>query len=147
MKSKKALRPRILFVNRAFVINRQGKFLIIRRSLNDQSNAGEWEIPGGKLDEGQDVTHALEREVFEETGLLVRSTSRVAYYESYIVPTGPYKGLPYLALIGICKLEKGKVVLSSEHDSFAWVNVSESGRYLIRDEVRRAILILKKDLR
>jgi 8-oxo-dGTP pyrophosphatase MutT (NUDIX family) len=57
MKSKKALRPRILFVNRAFVINRQGKFLIIRRSLNDQSNAGEWEIPGGKLDEGQDVTH------------------------------------------------------------------------------------------
>lgn len=147
MKTKRALRPRILFINRAFVLDRKGRFLIIRRSSAERTNVGEWEIPGGKLDEGQDVTFALEREVFEETGLLVRPTTRVAYYESYIVPTGPYKGLPYLALIGICKLEKGKVKLSDEHDGFAWVTVGEAERYVIRDEVRRAILVLKKLLK
>lgn len=147
MKSKKAQRPRILLVNRAFVLNRLRKFLIIKRSPAEKSNVGEWEIPGGKLDEGQDVAYALEREVFEETGLLVRPINRVAYYESYVVSTGPYKGLPYLVLIGICKLEKGRVKLSQEHDSFAWVSVKEADSYNLRDEVRRAILVLKKQLK
>lgn len=147
MKSKRALRPRILFINRAFVLDRKGRFLLIRRSSAERTNVGDWEIPGGKLDEGQDVRFALEREVFEETGLLVRPATRVAYYESYVVPTGPYKGLPYLVLIGICKLEKGRVKLSQEHDSFAWVNVKEIDSYNLRDEVRRAILVLKKQLR
>src|SRR4029079_5209318 len=82
MKSAKASRPRVILSNRAIVVNKEKKILLIQRTSYDSWSASLWEFPGGKLDEGQDVSHALEREVFEETGLLVIPTHRVAYYES-----------------------------------------------------------------
>ncbi len=147
MKSKKATRPRILFVNRSFVLNKQKKILFIQRSAGDRFEAGKWEIPGGKLEPGQDIAHALEREVFEETGLLVTPTSRVAYYEGFIVTQGPYIGLPYVLLVGISRLDSGVVKLSEEHQRFKWLSFSEAGKIEVRGEVRRAMLVLKKQLR
>ncbi len=144
MISKKATRPRILFVNRSFVLNRQKKILFIQRSDDDRFEAGKWEIPGGKLEPGQDISHALEREVFEETGLLVRAVSRTAYYESFIITQGPYLGLPYVLLVGISQLESGTVKLSEEHQAFRWLGIKEVEKIDLRDEVRRALLVLKK---
>ena len=38
---------------------------------------GDWEFPGGRVEEGETIPHALEREVFEETGITVRVESLV----------------------------------------------------------------------
>lgn len=109
-----------------------------------------WEFPGGKLDEGQDISYALEREVLEETGLLISVHQRISYYESRILTVGKYKGLPYVILVGVAFTNSNKVKLSSEHDDFAWVNVDQAMKYKITDETRRSLLsltaILKKSL-
>ena len=49
------------------VTNSQGKVLLIK-----SPRFGDWEFPGGQVEEGETIPHALEREVFEETGIVVR---------------------------------------------------------------------------
>jgi 8-oxo-dGTP pyrophosphatase MutT (NUDIX family) len=105
-------RPRVVLVNRCFVKNATGRLLVIRRSPDDQNNAGKWEVPGGKLDEGQDLVHAQEREVLEETGLLVRPTRPLVFVDSFVLGTGKYKGLPYVVLFSITEVIGGKAKIS-----------------------------------
>ena len=52
------------------VTNNAGEFLLSKRAL-DAHQGGLWEFPGGKLETGEDARHALNRELFEELGLIV----------------------------------------------------------------------------
>ena len=53
----------------AVITNCAGQVVLIRRGKPPR--AGQWSIPGGKLEWGETVKQALLREVFEETGLHV----------------------------------------------------------------------------
>lgn len=53
------------------VVVREGRFLVQPRS-GDSTLAGAWELPGGKIEPGEDPRAALAREIAEETGLVVR---------------------------------------------------------------------------
>jgi 8-oxo-dGTP diphosphatase len=48
------------------VINAKGEVLLQRRSDN-----GQWGLPGGAIDPGEEPAEAVVREVWEETGVLV----------------------------------------------------------------------------
>lgn len=50
----------------AALINRDGRLLAARRAAGDQ--AGLWELPGGKVCEGEKPVEALGREIAEELG-------------------------------------------------------------------------------
>jgi len=52
----------------AIVKNEQQQFLITRRQAG-QHLAGKWEFPGGKLEEGESLVNAMQRELKEEVGL------------------------------------------------------------------------------
>ena len=140
-------RPQVLLVNRCFVLNDQKKILLIRRALDDSYLPGFWECPGGKLDQGQDLTHAREREVLEETGLLIALTHPLVHVDSYVVGEGKYAGLPYVLLFGIAQSMGGKFALSFEHCDHAWVTYEEVLEYELTPETRKAAIILKDYLK
>lgn len=50
----------------AGLIRRDGRILAARRAAGEQ--AGGWELPGGKIEEGEKPEEALRREVGEELG-------------------------------------------------------------------------------
>lgn len=52
----------------AVVVNSQNEVMITLRAA-DAHQGGLWEFPGGKVEAGESVEHALERELFEETGI------------------------------------------------------------------------------
>lgn len=145
--SPKNQRPRVVLVNRCIILNEKRKFLLIKRAPNNYYAPNLWEFPGGKLDEGQDLLNALEREVLEETGLLVLPTSRIAYTESSIIPIGKYKDLPYVVIIGIGKKIGGKLKLSDEHIDFKWVTAKEAYDMPIKGEIRKSLIVLEKSLK
>lgn len=53
----------------------EGRILLERRS-----DCGWWGMPGGRVEAGETVEQAALREVFEETGLVVRITGLVGLY-------------------------------------------------------------------
>jgi 8-oxo-dGTP diphosphatase len=135
-------RPRVVLVNRCLVKNDKKEMLLIQRSKDDRYNAGMWEFPGGKLDIGQDLSHALEREVMEETGLLVESESKLVFADSFVIGTGPYRGLPYVALFGIAHVIGGNLKLSHEHDDHVWEQHDGALDYDLTPESRKALIVL-----
>lgn len=55
------------------VLLEQGGAVLLVRRVNEPAR-GQWSIPAGFLDAGEDPARAAERECFEETGLMVRVT-------------------------------------------------------------------------
>ena len=49
--------------------NKQGKFLIQKRSRNKKVFPGLWEITGGSVKSGEESKDAVKRETFEEVGI------------------------------------------------------------------------------
>ena len=101
----------------AFVMKGK-KFLILERSTKETSMHGLWELPGGKVEEGETPRQTAVIEVKEEAGLDIKLKSNL----------GPHhddkKKKTYHAYIATAK--KGqKVKLSEEHSAHKWVTPEE----------------------
>jgi 8-oxo-dGTP diphosphatase len=57
------------------VHDRSGRLLLIRRG--QEPSRGLWSVPGGRVEPGETLAEAVEREVLEETGLRVRAGREV----------------------------------------------------------------------
>ena len=60
-------------VRKAVLINDEDKVLILRSSDKNEKHAGEWDLPGGHIIEGEDIEDGLLREVWEETSLKIKN--------------------------------------------------------------------------
>lgn len=100
------------------VLIHRGRVLLLR---NDR---GEWELPGGRLDDGETPEEALVREIWEETGLSASVTSLV---DAWIFEVTP--GKKVLILEYAYRL-KGKrdVTISHEHNEHAWLSLANLQR-------------------
>lgn len=61
------------------VVLSHGHMLVVKRAHDPQ--AGLWSLPGGRVEAGETLATALEREVHEETGLRVRCGDFVGFAE------------------------------------------------------------------
>ena len=97
----------------AAVIERDGKILIARRKRDD-SQAGKWEFPGGKLEAGETPEACLKRELREELGI---ETEVGAFFCSsrFVYPHMAVELLVYRT-----SYVSGEIALH-EHDRVEWV--------------------------
>lgn len=89
------------------------KVLVLRRN-NEQSYAGFWEFPGGKVHPGEDPKEALKREIKEELGLESEVGAPLAVGKNEDV-----------IIIGYELLLSQKPFESSDHDKIMWVTQDE----------------------
>ena len=47
---------------KSFIMNSENKLLLIKRRSNDVHKPGQWDIPGGRLELGEDPFLGLKRE-------------------------------------------------------------------------------------
>jgi 8-oxo-dGTP pyrophosphatase MutT (NUDIX family) len=84
---------------------------------------GEWDLPGGRPDGGEDHRAALRREVREETGLDVEVGTAIEGHLFEVLPGRFVRILPFA-----CRLVGASdVVLSHEHLETRWQPVGELG--------------------
>lgn len=67
----------------AVVHDAAGRLLLIRRGHDP--HRGSWSLPGGRVEAGESAERAIEREVLEETGLVVRAGAPVG---RVLIPAG-----------------------------------------------------------
>jgi 8-oxo-dGTP pyrophosphatase MutT (NUDIX family) len=58
------------FAQKAFIVSDR-KLLLVQKSEQDPFNPGKWEVPGGRMNFGEDVDQHIRREVAEEVGVQV----------------------------------------------------------------------------
>ena len=107
----------------AFVTNARGQVLMIKSPRRD------WEFPGGQVEEGETLTHALEREVLEETGMVVRPVSLVGVYSNTRKPS-------ILMLDFVCEYVSGEPKTSAESLQVEWVDRDRALSRVKRPSIR-----------
>ena len=109
---------------KAFVVNKN-KLLVVKRAKDEVQMPNIWELPGGRLDQGEDPYIGIIREVREETGL-------------YIKPILPMSinhfqrndGQTITMIVSFCKPVGGRLSISDEHQDIDWIDLKESKQKL-----------------
>ncbi|MBI5680798.1 MAG: NUDIX domain-containing protein [Methanobacterium sp.] len=119
---------------RILLTDDDGKILILKRSTDSKTNSGKWELPGGKVDQGESFDHALIREVYEETKLKVALDHVVGVCQ---------QNLPFIRAIHIVmsgKAVEGELTISPEHEGYAWVFFEDLQHYELADWLEDFVL-------
>lgn len=112
---------------RVLLTDEDGKILILKRSTESKTNPGKWELPGGKVDQGESFDKALIREVYEETKLKITLDNVVGASQ---------QNLPLIRAVHIImsgKILEGELNLSSEHEGYAWEFLENLTDYELAD--------------
>jgi 8-oxo-dGTP diphosphatase len=104
---------------RLLLFNDAGEVLLLKRSRSSKTNPRTWELPGGKIDPGEQFDTALRREIHEETGLVVHLDHAAGTAEQEV----PAWHVVHLVMTG--SIESGTFRISEEHEAFRWVETSK----------------------
>lgn len=101
------------------------QYLIIRESTQytEGTNAGKWDVPGGRINPGEHWQQALKREVLEEVGLEIEIQHPVHTDEWFPVIKGEQSQV--IATYYKCKATTNTVALGSDHDAYKWITKKE----------------------
>ena len=92
--------------------------LMLRRSANETSMYGLWELPGGKIEGNETIWSTAANELHEETGLDSKIYSLVDF-------THETDNKKYHFAVADHDGDLHDVTLSDEHDAYAWLTVQE----------------------
>ncbi len=120
------------------IVHKNGRYLIIKRSLNKKTFPGKWTVPGGGLEVSDYINlpkttsdhwyfaieNSLKREIKEETGLEVGKLKYLCDM-TFIRPDG----IPTVILSFYCDLKAGSVKLDKDNIDYRWVTYEEAKNY------------------
>ena len=96
------------------IIRKGDRFLVLVKS------EGTFDLPGGRVEEGESIKDALHREIHEETGLKVDIKETAGRWSFCKKPNFSINGATFA-----CNYLKGKVKLCDEHINYLWIEIQK----------------------
>ncbi len=114
------------------IVNDKNEILIIKRSKDNDTAAGKYDLPGGRLEAGEDIKKGLLREIGEELGIEARIEAVLTAFDFGHKYDNEYeiggekllvsgKGLRFLA-----RYQSGEIKLSGEHEKYEWLEMEKA---------------------
>jgi len=128
-------------VVRLIIPNTEGKVLILKRH-NSEYAAGQWCLPGGKVDYGNTVEETVVKELFEETALTCTSMKFQFYQDSLTLAEGK---MHCINLYFECVV-KSDICLNEESTEYTWIEPWELTKFGIAFRHDLGLILYWQDL-
>lgn len=122
------------FVVGAVVLS-ESAVLLLERPKSDFMG-GIYELPSGKVEEGESLADALYREVLEETGITIAEIKSYLGHFDYESKSGKKTRQFNFLVVGKEPME----IVLQEHDNYAWSKKEEVGRHPVTDSVKEVLI-------
>lgn len=111
-----------LFVAAKVLISHKGKILLLQESskYKEGTQAGKFDVVGGRIAPGESFEEGLKREVVEETGLAIKLGKPFFVNESWPIVKGEKWQIVRIFLEAFS--DSDKVTLSEDHEKYIWVD-------------------------
>lgn len=114
-------------------ITKNGRLLIARRNASKKLFPEHYELPGGKVEWGEELEEALKREIREELD------AKINVFEPFHCFTYHFDGIHYVEIVYFAELASPDVKLN-EHTDLRWVTKAEVNSYKISEHIKEAIV-------
>jgi 8-oxo-dGTP pyrophosphatase MutT (NUDIX family) len=116
-------------VSQKGMIMRDGQCLIFRLAkYDDVNNPDVWDLPGGRIDVGEEGDIAFKREIEEETGL--KNFTDLGLADYFVRYPANKEVSPFCGFIHLLEIGDQEIKLSFEHCDMKWINEDEIDNYV-----------------
>lgn len=116
----------------AIIKNSKGLVLILKHTT------GNWLLPGGKINSGENYLDGLKREIKEETGIENFKVDRILDIDSWIEGNEGTFVITFL----INAINISDIKLSDEHIEYAWVGLEDLSSYHFwHEDIKKRIMM------
>ena len=119
------------------VVIHRNRVLLIRRGAEPLK--GQWSIPGGLVELGEDLIAGVKRELKEETGLSVEPREVVTVFDR-IVRKAKRVRYHYVIVDFACRLKGGRLKPASDVVDARWVRREDLPQYALTSKATSVIL-------
>ena len=105
------------------VIIHDSRVLIVQRA--SPPRLGEWTIPGGLVEIGETLRAATEREVLEETSLVVKAGAVLDVFDSIYPDAQGRTEYHYVLIDFFCELVSGELKAATDISDARWITLTE----------------------
>jgi len=108
---------------KAFIKRDDGKYLVLQRSTSYPDDRGKkrWDIPGGRINPGEELEKALRREIKEETSLTLEEIEKILAAQDILRNNGRHT----VRITFLAKCSGEVKINPREHKEFQWITLEE----------------------
>jgi mutator protein MutT len=106
------------------IIYKNERTLLLRRASGRETILGKYELPGGKIDYGEQPEDAIGRYLHDEAGLVIR---RAQLFDVLSYIDHDNHDTQYIFILYLVSLDRSdaKITLSSNYDHYIWEKMSD----------------------
>ncbi len=118
------------------IIEKDGKILLLKRSEKYDHLKDAWDIPGGRINFGEDPEEGLKREIEEETGLELQEIKQIL--DASTVFKNEEKHI--VRITYLCTVEDGDHNISNEHTHMEWILKEDVKKLEMKDKLLKKVI-------
>jgi 8-oxo-dGTP diphosphatase len=119
------------------VVIDNGRVLLVRRATEPQ--AGQWSLPGGRVELGETLTAAVARELQEETGLEIDVGPSVEVLDRILRDANGRVQYHYVLVDFLCAVRDGAPRAGSDVSEVALADPADLARYRLASDTQAVI--------
>lgn len=120
------------------ILFNEDKVLLLQHP-DTNNKKGHWDFPKGHVENGESETQTALRELAEETGIInLKLFSDFRHKISYnLTKEGREISKEVIFFVGVTN--ETEIVLSDEHQSYAWLNYESANKRLTYDNAKKSL--------